>query len=261
MMKCIERPQMRQHFPDNKSQMTNPFPKPLRQNTAFGSRSDALFLRFLVFLSYLLPLRLLLNSRLLLPTLILAFNTLSTHYNPVSANDNSHSPGSIQNKNVSKQSYLSCALITSEHLTTLQLYQRGFPKKLAIESMPNISRAARKRVDYIYDFAKRTGVLNAYSDINSNFARCATLVHKQKGIPPKDLKEYGYYFCSGENKVRYEILLYLDQSYSVEKIKTLVPEKHHSLIANQQRLIQANGMLAAFDLLANNLKECLKQIE
>ena len=37
------------------------------------------------------------------------------------------------------------------------------------EKLPNISREARKRVDYVYSLAKGIGILNAYSDINTNF--------------------------------------------------------------------------------------------
>jgi hypothetical protein len=160
-----------------------------------------------------------------------------------------------------KQSHLSCAIITSEHLTVLQLYQRGLPKKLAIETLPNITRGARQRVDYVYQLAKRVGILNAYSDINTNFARCSTLVHKIKGKPAADQKEHAYYFCSGENKVRYEIILLIDQLYTLESIYEKIPKDHHHIAASYKRLIDEKGTLAGFDLTANNLKACLKQIE
>ena len=85
-----------------------------------------------------------------------------------------------------KHSYLSCSIITSEHLTVLQLYQRGLPKQLAIESLPNITRAAKKRVKYVYDLAKKIGILNTYADINTNYARCSTAVFQIKGKPAPD---------------------------------------------------------------------------
>lgn len=187
------------------------------------------------------------------------FQILLLFSNHTYANEPAESPnkGNI----ASLHTYLSCALITSEHLTTLQLYQRGLPKKLALEALPNISRQGRKRVDYVYDFAKQVGVLNAYTDINTNFSRCAYLVHKTKGVPARDLKEYGYYFCSGENKVRFELLLYIDQGYTSEKLKTIIAKKHHHLIGEYQNLVKNRGNLAAFDLIANNLKACLQQIE
>lgn len=160
-----------------------------------------------------------------------------------------------------KQTHLSCAIITSEHLTALQLFQRGLPKDVAIESLPSISRQGRKRVDYVYKLAKRVGTLNAYSDINTNFARCSTLVHQSKGLPASDLAEYGYYYCSGENKLRFEIILMIDQGLSEETLKEKIPSTHHKILKRYQQLIVKKGNLAAFDLTANNLKACLKQIE
>lgn len=160
-----------------------------------------------------------------------------------------------------KQSFLSCSIITSEHLTVLQLYQRGLPKQLALEALPNISRDGKKRLDYLYDWAKQSGILNAYADINTNFARCATLVYEQNGRPPADLKEHAYYFCAGENRIRYEMMLKLDRQMSMNEILSGLPKRYEIVAARYKKLIDEEGMLAAFDLTANNLKACLQQIE
>lgn len=160
-----------------------------------------------------------------------------------------------------KQSFLSCSIITSEHLTALQLYQRGIPKELASKSLPNISRDGRKRLAYIYDWVKKVGILNAYADINTNYARCSTLVYQQSGRPAPDLKEHAYYFCSGENKIRYEIILKLDRSHSIEDITKALPNSFITVARRYKHLIKEKGTLAAFDLTANNLKACLQQIE
>ncbi len=160
-----------------------------------------------------------------------------------------------------KQSFLSCSIITSEHLTALQLYQRGLPKDLALESLPGISRSGKKRLDYVYEWAKKIGILNAYADINTNFARCSTLVYQQNGLPAADLKEHGYYFCAGENKIRYEIILKLDKKMSMTEITNKLPSRYIKVAQDYQTLINNKGMLAAFDLTANNLKACLQQIE
>lgn len=160
-----------------------------------------------------------------------------------------------------KQSFLSCSIITSEHLTALQLYQRGIPKKLAAESLPNISRDGKKRLAYIYDWVKKIGILNAYADINTNYARCSTLVYKQQGKPAADLKEHAYYFCSGENKIRYEIILKLDRNHSIQDITKDLPASYTKVAQRYKNLISNKGVLAAFDLTANNLKACLQQIE
>lgn len=160
-----------------------------------------------------------------------------------------------------KQTHLSCAIITSEHLTVLQLFQRGVKKETAISSLPNISRQARTRVDYVYSLATKIGTLNAYADINTNFARCSTLVHKTKGLPAPDDPEKGYYFCSGENKIRFEMILLINQGFSAQTIEERIPSSHHKVLKSYQRLIKRKGTLAAFDLTANNLKACLAQIE
>ncbi len=165
------------------------------------------------------------------------------------------------NSTQTKQTHLSCAIISSEHLTALQLFQRGLPKEVAIDALPNISRQGRKRVDYVYHLAKRIGTLNAYADINTNFARCSTLVHQAKGTPARDLAEYGYYFCSGENKLRFEIILMIDQGLSEATLRSEIPSSHHKTLTSYQQLIAQDGNLAAFDLTANNLKACLQQIE
>lgn len=159
-----------------------------------------------------------------------------------------------------KQSFLSCSIITSEHLTVLQLYQRGLPRVSAIESLPNITRAAKERVKYVYDLAKKIGILNAYADINTNFARCSTMVHQINGTPAADLKEYSYYFCAGENKLRFEVILTADQGKSLTKLISLFPRKYEATVVNLHYLIKNKGTLAAFDLTANNLKACLNQI-
>jgi hypothetical protein len=172
----------------------------------------------------------------------------------------SYAADSKETQSTFKQSFLSCAIITSEHLTVLQLYQRGLPRDHAIESLPNITRAAKKRVKYVYDLAKKIGVLNAYSDINTNFARCSTMVYQIHGSPAADLKEHDYYYCSGENKIRFEIILMINQNKPINALIASFPNTYKPTIMQLLQVIDAKGSLAAFDLTANNLKACLNQI-
>lgn len=158
-------------------------------------------------------------------------------------------------------SFVTCAIITSEHLTTLQLYQRGVSLDTALESLPRISREAKQRVEFIYQLADGIGILNSYADINTNFARCATLVYQQLGKPALDEFDYGYYFCAGENKIRFEILLHADRYMNLEKVLRKTPDTHISTAIEYYNLIENKGLLAAFDLTANNLKACLNNLQ
>ena len=159
-----------------------------------------------------------------------------------------------------RHTFMSCSLITSEHLTALQLYQRGLPLDAALKELPNISDDAKKRLRYLYDMVKLNGILNTYSDINTNYARCAKLVHDVNGKPEPALREYGYYFCSGENKIRFEILLLLDAGKTSAEIMKYIPDSHFHVLNQYQKLIKDKGTLAAFDFTANNLKACLSRL-
>jgi len=179
------------------------------------------------------------------------FGVLTLFCSPLSADDNKTAPS---------QDYVSCAVITSEHLTTLQLYQRGVSLDLALSALPKINREAKKRVHYIYSLAKKIGILNTYADINTNFARCSTLAYKIHGQPAKDLLDYGYYYCSGESKIRYEAILYTDRYMNLEKVIEKTPDTHIKVAIDYYKLIENKGILAAFDLTANNLKSCINNL-
>lgn len=200
-----------------------------------------------------------LNSDILLCLFLLAWLMLAlmpTSY--ASANNTRQVAAENQ---MGEQTFFSCSIITSEHLTALQLYQRGLPLKLAAESLPGITRDGKKRLGHVYELAEKIGILNAYADINTNYARCSTLVFERLGKPAADLKEHGYYFCAGENKVRFEIILKLDRTFSAREIIKDLPAQYESVVRSYQQLIHSQGNLAAFDLTANNLKACLQQIE
>lgn len=164
-------------------------------------------------------------------------------------------------KDAFRHTFMSCSMITSEHLTALQLYQRGLPLEAALKELPNISDDAKKRVRYLYDMAKLNGILNTYSDINTNYARCAKLVHDVNGKPDPALREFGYYFCSGENKIRFEILLLLDAGKTSAEIMKSIPDSHFHVLNQYQKLVKDKGTLAAFDFTANNLKACLSRLQ
>ena len=86
------------------------------------------------------------------------------------------------------------------------------------------------------------------------------MVHQVKGKPAADLKEHSYYYCAGENKIRFEILLRANKGQSLEKLVSSFPRRYEATVINLHELIRSKGALAAFDLTANNLKACLNQI-
>lgn len=157
--------------------------------------------------------------------------------------------------------YITCAMLTIEQLTVLQLAQRGVSAQDALEILPFGQKKAKQRVEEVYALLSGEGILNAYSLVNSNYARCAKLVYEVKGSPAKDLVEYPYYFCAGENKVRYEIILRINASFDIDRVLAETPDSHFDVAIQYFKLIETKGLLAGFDYTANNLKACINQIQ
>lgn len=157
--------------------------------------------------------------------------------------------------------FISCTMLTIEQLTVLQLAQRGIPQNDAINTLPFGQKKAKQRVIEIYELLDKEGILNAYSLVNSNYARCAKLVFEAKGAPAKDLLEYPYYFCAGENKLRYEIILRVNATFNIDQVLLETPDSHFDVAIQYFKLIENKGMLASFDYTANNLKACVNQIQ
>lgn len=157
--------------------------------------------------------------------------------------------------------FISCSMLTTEHLTLLQLAQRGLNEREALAELPFRNKNAKARVSQVYALIAQEGILDAYSLVNSNYARCAQLVFEAKGKPAADLLEYPYYFCAGENRVRYEIILRINQSFNLDLVLAQTPDAYFDVAINYFKLIKNKGLLASFDYTANNLKACLSQIE
>ena len=152
-------------------------------------------------------------------------------------------------------------MLTVEQLTVLQLAQRGITQQEALDTLPFGQKKAKNRVKEVYALLEKEGILNTYSAVNSNYARCAKLVYEAKGAPAKDLLEYPYYFCAGENKVRYEIILRINESFNIDRVLSATPDSHFDVAIQYFKLIENKGLLAGFDYTANNLKACVKQIQ
>jgi hypothetical protein len=159
-----------------------------------------------------------------------------------------------------EHSYASCSAITSEYLTLIQLYQRGIGIDQALGALPFKAEASKSRATELYALIKKLGVIDTYVQINTNFARCSRLVYEQSGTPEQGNEEYGYYFCSGENKVRFETILTVNETYDLNKVISATPDSHMDVAITYFNLIKDKGILAAFDYTANNFKACLKQL-
>ncbi|UZE97722.1 hypothetical protein [Alkalimarinus alittae] len=159
-----------------------------------------------------------------------------------------------------KHSYQSCTIITTEMLTTAQFYNRGIPLNELIESLPNLSSQGEKKVRSTYKLIEESDLLSAYSAINSDYAKCAKQVHTDQGKPSFNSPEYGYYFCAGENKLRYEIILAIFLKQTKENVIPQIPKSRRNIAIHYFDLAEAEGLEAVFDLMASSLKYCINQI-
>lgn len=163
-------------------------------------------------------------------------------------------------ENDASHSYQSCSIITAELLTTTQLYGQGIPLDLLIKSLPDLSEQGELRVRNAYQSLKTSDLLSSYSAINSDYAKCAKKVYSQRGKPKPTAIEYGYYFCAGENKLRYEIALAIYLKAGKEEVIPQLPRSRQNIGSHYFDLAEKSGLEAVFDLMANNLKQCINQI-
>jgi len=170
------------------------------------------------------------------------------------------SDSALSNEKNIEHSYQSCTMITTELLTTIQLYEKGIPLDLLIESLPNLSKDGEKRVRLTYQLAEKAEPLSSYSAINSDYAKCAKKVFSKHGKPAPTSVEYGYYFCSGENKLRYEIALSIYLKAIKDEVIPQLPKSRQRIGNHYFNLAEKEGLEAVFDLMANSLKHCVNQL-
>jgi len=166
----------------------------------------------------------------------------------------------LATEKVAEHSYQSCTMITTELLTTIQLYEKGIPLDLLIESLPSLSKEGEKRVRLTYQLADKAEPLSSYSTINSDYAKCAKAVFSKHGKPTPTSVEYGYYFCSGENKLRYEIALSIYLKANKDEVIPQLPKSRQKIGVHYFNLAEEEGLEAVFDLMANSLKHCVNQL-
>jgi hypothetical protein len=154
-------------------------------------------------------------------------------------------------------SYQACGAITREYITSVQLYQKGFALDKLKKTLPGLTPQGAKRLTEIFGLVKKNGVLPIYSNIHSKYAECAKSVYKSKGIPDRTSREYNYYFCAGEDKLRYEIALAIYLKGSKEEVLPQIPPQRRAIASYYYQIAGTKGIEAVFDLLAHSLKSCL----
>ena len=63
------------------------------------------------------------------------------------------------------------------------------------------------------------------------------------------------------DKIRYEIILRINESFDIDRVLKETPDSHFDVAIQYFKLIENKGLLASFDYTANNLKACIEQIE
>jgi len=159
---------------------------------------------------------------------------------------------------IASHSYETCSMVTSEYVTVLQLASRGLSGETLKDSLPGISQSAEGRTDALLEVARSEGLIDTYSRVNSEYARCATNVFRARGVPAPDSREARFHFCAGENKVRYEIALAAIMGAPEQEVLNQLRPQHLETGAAIYDLYRVEGELAVFDSLGAELKYCLK---
>lgn len=165
--------------------------------------------------------------------------------------------GSASGPDYQHQSYETCSLITSEYVTLLQLIQRGFDRKALAQALPGLSEPARERMEALYRTVADEGLVETYSAVNAEYARCARAVHDRVGQPVRTSREGHFHFCAGENKVRYQVLMAAVVGGSAGEILPQLDAIHRPTAKALLQLYRDQGELAVFSALADELKHCI----
>ncbi|WP_148862975.1 hypothetical protein [Marinobacter fonticola] len=156
-----------------------------------------------------------------------------------------------------KQSFETCSMITSEYITVLQLVHQGFTGEQLLNALPGLSEGGATRVRELAKVADQDGLVDTFSSVNAEYARCSKQVFEQTGAPDPATREGHFYFCAGENKLRHEILLAATLEASKNEVLTQIPASRHRMARAIFELQDNQGTLAAFDAIGDELKYCL----
>jgi hypothetical protein len=160
----------------------------------------------------------------------------------------------------STQSYESCSVITGEYLTILQLSGRGLSAEILTESLPDISEDAARRAKALARLVQENGLTETYSTIYSEYATCAKNVYENHGIPESGSREDHFFYCAGENKIRYEISVAAIIGAEPADVISQLPPGYGKIVRDIFSLQQSAGSDVLFDTLATELKHCINGV-
>ncbi|MFE8069632.1 hypothetical protein QQM79_01100 [Marinobacteraceae bacterium S3BR75-40.1] len=162
-------------------------------------------------------------------------------------------------ENKQRLSFEACSMVASEYLTVTQLYEKGFSAEQLKEALPGITDQGRQRVQKLYEALEEEGVVETYSNINSRFARCAKSAYKAHGKPQPGSREDRFYFCAGENKLRYEVVLAAWAGGTAEQILPQIPESRREVARKLIQIEEDEGIRSVFEELAQAFKACVNK--
>lgn len=156
-------------------------------------------------------------------------------------------------------SFEACSMVASQYLTTVQLIESGLEPEILKETLPGLTDQGAQRIDALYEQVRRHGASETYSNIKSQYARCAQSVFDEHGEPSAQTREHHFYVCAGENKIRYEILLAAWMGGELESVQEQLQAAHQDVAEVIFQMHEQHGLDAVFNELTQDLKQCIQQ--
>ncbi len=165
----------------------------------------------------------------------------------------------LQAEATQKKTYQSCSVLASEVFTGIQLYSKGIDLTTLYQTLPDISEKAKQRLKSLYANIEKNGLIETYSKANSQYSQCSKSAFDSFGKPSKTSIDYLFYMCSGENKLRYEIILAIYLGGTKEQVIPQVHAGRRELALYLYDIVEKSKIEGAFDFSATELKRCLNQ--
>lgn len=156
-------------------------------------------------------------------------------------------------------SYEACGLIASQYLTSVQLMQQGLSPAILQDTLPGLSQSGAQRISQLHKALEKNGVTATYSNIHARFARCARSVHDQHREPDPGTREYLFYRCAGENKIRYEIALAAFAGGDLDEVQGQLAPRHKPVAKALFQRYQETDAATVLREIGTTFKACLRK--